>query len=146
MPVGQTKDAGWQIGVSKTLPHPIDAVWRLLVGTPELWLGRGATVPRAPGAEWRSGDGVTGELRSRHEGDRVRLTWRPAGWNHDSTVQVAVSAAPRGTVLRFHQERLAGPGERAAQRAHWQGALARVERALATADGDPEGAPLPSDR
>lgn len=30
-PVGKTKDAGWEIGVSRTVPHPIEHVWEMLV-------------------------------------------------------------------------------------------------------------------
>jgi uncharacterized protein YndB with AHSA1/START domain len=44
MPIGKTKDAGWQIGVSRTLAHPADKVWELLTserGT-AVWLGPGA--------------------------------------------------------------------------------------------------------
>ncbi|MGW0027184.1 SRPBCC family protein [Rhodococcus sp. NPDC003383] len=133
--VGKTRDAGWQIGVSKTLPHPIDAVWSLIVEEPGLWLGAGAVIPLEKGEQWQADDGTGGELRSRHESDRVRLTWRPPTWHHDTTVQVAVQAGPTGTVLRFHQERLAGPDERQRQRTHWQAALARVERALEQVTG-----------
>ncbi|WP_068159427.1 SRPBCC family protein [Rhodococcus phenolicus] len=133
--VGRTKDAGWQIGVSKTLPYPVDTVWSVIVGEPSHWLGTAAVIPREKGEQWQSDDGTTGELRSRREGDRVRLTWRPPGWSHDTTVQVAVQATATGTVLRFHQERLAGPDERQRQRSHWQAALARIERALEQESG-----------
>ena len=42
--VGLTKDAGWEIGVSRTVPHPLDEVWRLLTSDEglALWLGEGA--------------------------------------------------------------------------------------------------------
>ncbi|MGW5195605.1 SRPBCC domain-containing protein [Kribbella sp. NPDC004138] len=50
--------------------------------------------------------------------NRVRLTWQPVDWSHDSTVQVTVSASSGGTVVRFHQERLASAAERERQRAH----------------------------
>lgn len=133
--VGKTKDAGWQIGVSKTLPYPVGAVWSQIVGTPALWLGAGSAIPRDKGEQWQADDGTAGELRSRRECDRVRLTWRPPTWSHDTTVQVAVQATATGTVLRFHQERLAGPGERRRQRSHWQAALARIEGALQAAEG-----------
>lgn len=36
MPVGQTQDAGWQIGVSRTLDHPLERVWDALVTSPDL--------------------------------------------------------------------------------------------------------------
>ena len=40
-PVGLTKDAGWQIGVRKTLPVALEDAWNLLVSEEglSLWLG-----------------------------------------------------------------------------------------------------------
>ncbi|WP_081830380.1 SRPBCC family protein [Rhodococcus sp. UNC363MFTsu5.1] len=128
--VGLTRDAGWEIGVSKTLPYPVEAVWRLLSGHPAVWLGIGAVLPEATGGAWRADDGTRGELRSRREHDRIRLTWRPRNWTHDSTVQVAMRETATGTVVRFHQERLADQGERERQREHWRAVLGRLEAAL----------------
>ncbi len=133
MPVGETKDVGWEIGVSKTLRHPVEAVWQVLVGQPSVWLGPGAELPAEKGDAWRAGDGSGGELRSRREHDRLRLThWSPSA-GHESTVQVALRAASSGTRVTFHQERLRNADEREAQRSHWQGVMAQLEKALASA-------------
>lgn len=128
MPTGLTKDAGWQIGVSRTLPLPVDTVWAFVAG-PEgaaLWLGTDRPLPAEKGARYETADGVSGEIRSHRPGDRVRLTYG------DTTVQVAVSSAadPGKTVLRFHQEHLASAGERERRRAHWRAVMDRVEAAL----------------
>lgn len=133
-PVGMTKDAGWEVGVSRTLPYPLGEVWEFVVGEGlALWLGEGLDgLPGAKGEKYATADGTTGEIRGLRERDRVRLTWRPAGWDHDTTVQVAVSAAANGkTVLRFHQEWLADGEERERQRGHWREAMGRVEEGLA---------------
>ncbi|MFB8028482.1 SRPBCC domain-containing protein [Streptomyces sp. NPDC056465] len=128
MPTGLTQDAGWEIGVSRTLPLPVDALWEFVAGEEgvALWLGPGAELPTEKGAAYRTADGVEGEIRSYRPGDRVRLTHGP------TTVQVAV--APGGSagrsVLRFHQEHLASAEEREERRAHWQGVMDRVEAAL----------------
>jgi hypothetical protein len=47
MPVGLTKDAGWEIGVSRTLPVPLEAAWEFLTspGGAALWLGAAAAPP-----------------------------------------------------------------------------------------------------
>jgi uncharacterized protein YndB with AHSA1/START domain len=88
-----------------------------------MWLGTDA-LPTTPGETYETGGGTVGEVRSFHPQDRIRLTWRPPDWDHDSTVQVAVSAkGPDTTVLRFHQERLADADERERQRAHWAAIL-----------------------
>jgi uncharacterized protein YndB with AHSA1/START domain len=123
MPVGRTRDAGWQIGVSRTVDRPVEEVWAFLTA-PEgmaIWLGDGVTVLSEPGAGYETTDGIRGETRSFHELDRIRLTWQPSGWTHDTTLQLAVRAAgPGRAMLRVHQERLADATEREQQRRHWQ--------------------------
>ncbi|GLZ37671.1 SRPBCC domain-containing protein [Actinokineospora sp. NBRC 105648] len=130
--VGQTKDVGWNIGVSKTLPYALEHLWRF-ISSPEgtaIWLGAGADLQPEKGSRYTTADGTTGEVRSYHENDRVRLTWRPADWDHDTTVQVALSTKGANTTLRFHQEWLADAEERARQRDHWRAVLDRVIAAL----------------
>ena len=133
--VGLTQDAGWEIGVSRTVDAPVEAVWSYLTSAEGVrrWLGAGPAFPAARGDRYRTADGTSGEFRSVHPGERMRLTWRPADWDHDSTVQVTVSAKDDRTVLRFHQERLAGPDERERQRAHWSTVMDSVADALPSA-------------
>lgn len=132
VPVGRTKDAGWEIGVSKTLGFGVDEVWSVLVGDPAVWLGDGALVPTAKGEQWQADDGTVGELRSRRENDRIRLTWRPPTWSEDSIVQVALKATTtQKTVVRFHQERMIDGSQREQQRKHWQAVMERLELAVA---------------
>ncbi|MGI5402216.1 SRPBCC family protein [Streptomyces sp. CA-135486] len=126
MPTGLTQDAGWEIGVSKTLPLPVDIVWEF-IASPEgvaCWLGEGTQLPTRKGESYEREDGIAGEVRSYRPGDRVRLTYGT------TTLQVAVSAAGEKTVLRFHQERLADSGERERQRAHWKAVMAEIVQAL----------------
>lgn len=131
--VGLTKDAGWEIGVSKTLDHPIEQVWEFLTSAEgrALWLGHGVEVLDEKGRRYETADGTTGEARSFRPHDRIRLTWQPKDWTHDSTVQVAVarSGADR-TMLRFHQDRLIDAKEREQQREHWRAVLNSVVAAL----------------
>jgi uncharacterized protein YndB with AHSA1/START domain len=143
MPTGKTKDAGWQIGVSRTVPHPVAEVWALL-SDPEgvrLWLGAGVTLSGAPGQRYRTDDGARGEVRSYHPLDRIRVTCRPPGWDHETTVQVALQGRGPKTTVRFHQERLADAAERERQRAHWRRVADEVVEALAAG-----GASRPGER
>lgn len=122
MPVGKTKDAGWQIGVSVTVGRPAEEVWRRLVSPAgiALWLGEDVAFRGLKKEAYETADGVTGELRSFRPNDRIRLTWRPAHWDHDSTVQIALEDKGERTGIRFHQERLSGAAERESQRRHWK--------------------------
>ena len=124
-PVGLTRDAGWEVGVSRTLPASVRAMWDLLISPTGLgiWLGRG--LPSLPdvGAAYTTADGTCGELRSVRPLDRVRLTWQPPGRERPATVQVALVGAPSGCSVRFHAEQLAGAQDRERMREHWRGVL-----------------------
>ncbi len=124
-PTGLTRDAGFQIGVSRSVAAPLEQVWDTLVSDAgvQTWLGADVELPSERGVPYRTATGTSGEVRSFHPHHRVRLTWRPPDWDHESTVQVTVSRRNGRTVLRFHQERLADPDERERQRAHWQSVL-----------------------
>ena len=131
--VGQTADAGFQVGVQRTLPLGLDAAWRL-IASPEgvrAWLGDIGDTRLEPGTRYRTGDGIEGEIRVVKPNDRVRLTWQPAG-AAPSTLQIALTSAGEGkTALRFHHERLASGDERETLRQRWQGVLAAWQAALA---------------
>ncbi|CAN5815206.1 SRPBCC domain-containing protein [soil metagenome] len=102
MPVGKTKDAGWQIGVSRTVPLTPDEVWSRIEDT-AAWLGEEAD-----------------DVRSYRPLDRIRVAWK------GTVVQVAMTKAKTGTTVRFHQERPADAAERERQRAHWSAVLDRL--------------------
>lgn len=127
-PVGLTKDAGWEIGVSRTLPATVEEVWDLLVSPAGLaaWLGDGVTLPLERGATYRTRAGTVGEVRSARPEDRIRLTWQPAGRRAPAILQVAVVAAPGGCSVRFHAERLDDAGERERMRARLRAAIDRL--------------------
>lgn len=104
---GLTKDAGWQVGVSRTLAQSPAAVWEFISGPRglELWLGAGARLSPEPGAPYETDAGVTGEVRGYRPGDRIRVTYG------DTTVQVAVSAAAwRPVRARLPPGTHGGPG------------------------------------
>jgi uncharacterized protein YndB with AHSA1/START domain len=132
-PVGKTKDAGWQIGVSRTVPADLDAVWDYLVSTDGLttWLGDGVETPLQVGQHYRTDGDVHGEIRSLHAYDRVRLTWQPPDRDHHATVQIALSATKSGCTIQFHTERLANADERERMRTHWKKVADTIEHDLA---------------
>lgn len=136
-PTGLTKDAGWQIGVSRTLPCPADGLWDFLNSEPgrALWLGGGSGLPAEPerGTGYRTEDGTAGQVRGHRArpGGGLRLTRRPAG-GRESTIQVTVTpaATPGRAVLRLHEERLASAAEREDRRRHWAAVADAVAAAI----------------
>jgi hypothetical protein len=93
MPVGLTKDAGWEIGVSRTLPVPLEAACEFLTspGGAALWLGAAAAPPLhtclAPRGARRSRSGWRGRRAcERTEGPKwpqmqSSFSKRSAAWN-----------------------------------------------------------------
>jgi uncharacterized protein YndB with AHSA1/START domain len=133
MPVGKTKDAGWQIGVSVTVPIRAADVWDWLV-SPEgiaVWLGTGVSFEGEKGEAFETEEGTRGALRSFRPLDRVRLTWQPLDWDHDTTVQIALDDKGDRTRIVFHQERLADAEERVRQRDHWKAVSEQAKQSLA---------------
>lgn len=130
MAVGKTKDAGWQVGVSRTVPVKRSKVWAFLLGPGlPLWLG----VDRlgSVGSRYQS-DRAVGEVRSLTENVRVRVTHRPADGSTETTVQVGLREAKRGTTIVFHQERMTGPQERERAREHWKTVAEKIAASLTT--------------
>lgn len=133
-PVGLTRDAGWEIGVSRTVDAPVAAVWAWLTSAPgqAVWLAPGVALPfeSGAGAVVVGPSGARAELRSVRRHDRIRLRWQPPGSPHASTVQVALRPAPGGggerTMVRFHQEHLRSAAEREDQRDRWRVVLEQL--------------------
>ena len=107
--VGQTADAGFQIGIQRTLPVTAEEAWAALTrgAWRDLWLGRLDDLRLEKGAGYETADGVRGEVRSVATGRRLRLTWQPADWESPSTLQLYLVAKGDRTSIRIHHERLA---------------------------------------
>ena len=127
--VGQTADAGYQIGVQKTIPIPQDLAWELLVVGPgrEVWLGETQPLDLRKGQEYVTSNGVSGEIRSVAAGQRLRLTWSHPDLARPSTLQVMFIASGEKTSVRFHQEKLSSQEERELMRGHWREVLSKIE-------------------
>ena len=131
-PVGKTKDAGWQIGLSRTIATDLESAWRYLISDRGLavWLGDGVETPLAKGQVFETDDGTTGDIRSLRERDRIRLTWQPVDRPDPATVQIALTPTSTGCTFRFHTERLYDEAEREFMRSHWRNIADAVEAAL----------------
>lgn len=130
-PTGKTKDAGWEVGVRTTVNAPLDTVWTFLLGPGlPIWLGN-TTLVLEKGAPYETDDDIKGTVLSYTEALRIRLSWQPGEWNHDSTLQLTVKEAATGTTIAFHQERLSGREERKIMLGHWKDVVQQLDDAIA---------------
>lgn len=124
---GQTKDAGWEMGVRDTVAATVPAVWAYLLGDGlPVWLGEIDALPTEKGAAYATKDGVRGSIRSFAADYRVRLTWQPEDWPHDSTLQLTVKQMATGTSVAFHHDRLADRDERRMMLGHWKNVVGAI--------------------
>ena len=131
-PVGKTKDAGWQIGLSRTMPVELDEAWAYLTSAEGLavWLGAGVQPPLERGDEYETDDGTRGDVRSVRPDDRIRVSWQPPDRADHAILQVALSPAATGCTFRFHAERLYDNDEREHMRRHWAAIADAIEASL----------------
>lgn len=136
---GETADAGYQVGVQRTLPISRAALWALLTAEEGLglWLGDVGPLAIEPGTTFETTDGTTGAIRTKRDGERLRLTWRPAGRDGETTLQLTLEDAASDeekTVLRVHHEKLANGEEREEMREHWTRVLEGIKSAVASGE------------
>lgn len=111
---GKTKDAGWQVGVRRTLPLEIAEAWDLLTSQPWLYRWSGLTVldPDDPGVRSLTAQRVI-RVRTQH-----------------SLVQLRMQSAATGTTVAFHEEHLPDNQTRTLRKHHWEQLLDDLESAV----------------
>jgi uncharacterized protein YndB with AHSA1/START domain len=123
---GLTKDAGWEVGVRQTVDAPLPLVWEYLLGAGlPLWLGQ-TELRLEKGAQYQTSDGVAGEVRAYTADSKIRLTWHPDDWPHDSTLQLSVREVATGTTIGIHHDRLADRDERRMMLGHWKNVIVQL--------------------
>ncbi|MFW6183668.1 MAG: SRPBCC domain-containing protein [Chloroflexota bacterium] len=130
---GETADAGFQVGVQRTIGVEADRLWDFLTGPQglPLWLGHGVEdLAFTEGERYETDDGARGEIRSVYPPGRLRLTWQPAGWENQSTLQLYLQDKGDRTALRFHHEKLRDADQRSEMKAHWTEVLERIKALL----------------
>ena len=127
-PVGETADAGFQVGVQRTVDLGAEAAWTWLTTGPgrDAWLGRADALSLEPGASYRCQDGTEGEIRSLDPGRRLRATWRPPAWPAPSPVQITITPKGARCTVGFHHERLPDAEARETMKARWRAVLAEL--------------------
>lgn len=127
--LGETADAGFQVGVQRTVALNLREAWELVTSRPELWLGEGAAVAFEPGARF-VGPAASGAIRVVKPGRRLRMAWQPLEWPSPATLQLTFTeSGPGKTAISAHLERLPDAAAREEMRARFCEALERIAAA-----------------
>lgn len=126
--VGQTKDVGFEIGVSKTVPVSKEQAWDFLFSEEgsAIWLGETNWSDFEVNKTYRTTDGIEGLIRVFKPMSHIRLTWKLHDWDNFSTLQIRVMDAKGKARISFHQEKLAGPEQRTEMKNYWDGVMALI--------------------
>ncbi len=128
----ETEQTDTTVVVSKVVSHPLKSVWNVLMtkGGNEALLGPGGELG-AKGDNWEAEDGTYGVTRSFHPMEQIRFSWHA---NADAPrTMVDLRIQPEGdeaTRIEITQSPIAAGLDVAAQEAHWNDALGRIESAL----------------
>ena len=130
--IGQTKDAGFQIGARRTFPIHYKDAWRLLTSLEGvgIWLDSNVNLKWIKGEEYQLSDGTVGQVRVFKPHSHLRLTWHPKAWERASTLQIRVIPQDSKTVIAFHQEYLPGPETREERHIFFSKVLDKLEQLI----------------
>ncbi|MEQ8808520.1 MAG: ATPase [Imperialibacter sp.] len=131
-PVGLTKDAGFQIGVRKTLPVEAARLWAFLLSGEgvRLWFGDVSELPFQVSVN--SPEGMEGLVTTLKEGSHLRMKWKKPGWEHFSMLQIRVIPAGKKSTISFHQDQLISESQRAEMKTHWAVVIDKVGDRIAS--------------
>lgn len=130
--LGQTADAGYQIGVQKTINLPADILWKemLLGSLLPIWLNDSSNFKPEVGYKFIAGS-ISGEVRTLDERKKIRMRYQDAKNQKPTTLQLYFMPSGQDkTSLRFHQEKLASQKERQRMKEYWQEVCAKIEATL----------------
>jgi hypothetical protein len=130
MEVGLTKDTGWQVGLRRTFPVPVEEMWDLLISPQgmQIWLGCGEPFELNKGATYQLNDGTTGEVRVVKTLSHFRITRHPPDPDYlrASTIQIRVLKNKEKTTLVFHEEHLPNQNARSSRKVYYLGVVEKI--------------------
>ena len=131
--IGQTKDAGFQIGVRKTFAVPVELAWEFLFSSKGLstWLGKLTIEDFELGKPYKTKEGIEGEVNVFKPYSHIRLTWKPKDWTNTSSLQIRVIDSKGKSTISFHQDRLLSSKQRDEMKTYWSKVIEKINSELA---------------
>lgn len=130
--VGQTKDAGFQIGVRKTFAVPVETIWNFLFSEKGLstWLGNIRLENFELGRPYKTKEGIEGKVNVFKPNSHIRLTWKPKQWTNTSALQIRAIPNKDKTTISFHQDKLLDSKQREEMKKYWEEVIEKIENEI----------------
>jgi hypothetical protein len=129
---GQTKDAGFQIGVRKTFPVSVNAAWEYLFSKEgfHVWLGTINPDEFEVNKVYNTLEGIEGKVTVLNPYSHVRLTWKPKNWTNYSALQLRVINSKDRATISFHQDKLVSSNQRQDMKLYWDKVMEKIGAGL----------------
>jgi len=130
--VGQTKDAGFQIGVRKTFAVSVETAWNFLFSKSGLsiWLGNIDMDSFELNKPYKTKEGIEGKINVFKPNSHIRLSWKPEYWSNTSALQIRVINSKGKTTISFHQDKLLNSSQRDEMKRYWDKMMEKIENEL----------------
>jgi uncharacterized protein YndB with AHSA1/START domain len=130
--IGQTKDAGFQIGVRKTFPVSVNQAWDFLFDNDGLliWLDGVKFDDLVLHQAYKTKEGIEGKINTLKPYSHIRLTWKRKNWSNTSAVQVRVLNSKDKATISFHQDKLLDQNQREEMKAYWSKVIEEIDTKL----------------
>ena len=130
--VGLTKDAGWQMGVRKTLDTDFDRVWDFMFSDKglNLWLGPIKAEQLEVGKAMDLDHGIWFKIVVFKPFSHIRMQWKKREWSNTSRLQLRIIRSKEKTVVSFAQEMMRNQTQREEMIVHWKKVAERLSEIL----------------
>jgi activator of HSP90 ATPase len=130
--IGQTKDAGFQIGVRKTFNVSIETAWNFLFSPRgiSIWLGTLNVDNFELNKTYKFKEGIEGKVNTLKPYSHIRLNWKLKKWPNVSALQIRMIKAMDKTTISFHQDKLIDSKQRIEMKMHWDKVIEKISGEL----------------
>jgi len=113
---GQTKDAGWQFGIRKSIPLKLNEVWDFLFSENgiKLWL-----------------EDADKKFSTFRQLSHIRTKWKPKGWTNEAALQMRVLPNKDKTTIAFHIDKLLNEEQREEAKTYWSNVIKAISEQVA---------------
>lgn len=131
--IGKTKNAGWQVGIRKTIPLTSDQLWNFITGNQGMQIIIGDTISatNSYNQDRISEKEIQYKITTIVQNSHLRMQWRLPDWKEYSILQIRVySTGQNKAVLAIHQEKLVNGNTRAVMKKYWQEKIDNIVKAI----------------
>lgn len=128
--LGQTQDVGFQFGIRRTFPIPIEDAWNFMFSKKGLSIWLGTFNGLKTKVKFITKEGIEGLFRVFEPLSHIRLNWKKQEWDNMSTLQVRFIGNEEKTTISFHQEKLLNSKQRDEVKQYWNKIIERLLQEL----------------